>query len=492
MYLKDVLRQLDLGSSVAEFDEALERYFVETATFRALVEDRGDIIAGDKGTGKTALYRILQRRYRGIPALTDVEVLSGFNATGNPVFQRLSQTEALNEAQYTVVWKAYIVSLVANWLLEIYEPSSDPDLGRLENLLTRAELRTQDFTPQTVFSRLVNTLKRIAKPKSAQVEFALGETGTPSVTPKVEFGPDTEPDTGRDTLESLEHVEEGLRIVNRFLTGSELRVWVVLDRLDEAFQGYPAMEVPVLRALLRTYLDMLEFGQLRLKLFVRRDLFRRIIQGGFVNLTHINARKIEIIWDDEDLFVLLCKRIRESPNFVSAIGMKGQSNEALFDAVFPEQVAAGEKRPDTWKWMVSRVRDGNNVKPPRNLIDLVKKAQEAQIRREEREPHEYHPGEPVFEPEAIRRALMSLSSERVEDTLLAEAGHLAPIVGRFRDNKAEHNVASLGLLLGLQLEDARKMAKALVDIGFLEPIGDSFKVPPLYRAGLGITQGKAF
>lgn len=29
-------------------------------------------------------------------------------------------------------------------------------------------------------------------------------------------------------------------------------------------------------------------------------------------------------------------------------------------------------------------------------------------------------------------------------------------------------------------------------MGFLEEIGDSFKVPMLYRDGLNITQGKAF
>ena len=57
MDVRDVLRTLDLGNSVAEHDDALERYFVETEAFRSLVSGDTDIIAGDKGTGKTALYR---------------------------------------------------------------------------------------------------------------------------------------------------------------------------------------------------------------------------------------------------------------------------------------------------------------------------------------------------------------------------------------------------------------------------------------------------
>ena len=40
MLTKDILRELHLGASVAEHDEALEDYFIETETFRALVADR--------------------------------------------------------------------------------------------------------------------------------------------------------------------------------------------------------------------------------------------------------------------------------------------------------------------------------------------------------------------------------------------------------------------------------------------------------------------
>jgi len=74
MEVKALLRQLDFGNSVAEFDEALDRYFVETEAFRALRFDRADLIAGDEGTGKTALYRVFKQRYTSIPELKKVEV----------------------------------------------------------------------------------------------------------------------------------------------------------------------------------------------------------------------------------------------------------------------------------------------------------------------------------------------------------------------------------------------------------------------------------
>lgn len=311
MLLKDILRQLELGSSVAEHDEALEDYFIETEVFRALVEDRRDTIAGDKGTGKTALYRILQKRYPSL--LADVEVLAGFNPAGAPVFQRLAEGEPWEEGQYISVWKAYVLSLVGNWVLQIHEGDFSPRMSELDALLRKTGLSSSDDSASTIFSQIVNLFRRILNPKSAEFTATITPDGLPIIVPKVEFGetPDSEPATVRH--------DEALRLLNEVLDEVGFSVWVVLDRLDEAFQGFPDSEIPALRALLRTYLDLAEFDRITLKLFVRKDLFRRVIEGGFVNLTHVNARKVEIVWDEEDLLDLLCRRIRENADFMEAL-----------------------------------------------------------------------------------------------------------------------------------------------------------------------------
>lgn len=486
MLIKDILRELDLGASVAERDDALEHYFIETDTFQALVADRKDTIAGDKGTGKTALYRILQKRYPAL--LRDVEVLSGFNPVGAPVFQRLAEGQTLTEGQYITIWKAYVLSLVGNWVLQINEGGFSHKMDELDALLSRTGLRSADDSAGTVFSQLVNLVKRLTNPKSAEVAATITPDGLPIIAPKVEFG------DAPGVQELIRH-DDALRLLNQVLDETGYSVWVVLDRLDEAFQGFPEAEVPVLRALLRTYLDLAEFPRITPKLFVRKDLFRRIIEGGFVNLTHVNARKVEIVWDVEDLFNLLCRRLRENAAFVKALGLSPDaSNQQLFDAVFPRQVDQGSRKPTTWNWILSRIRDGNGITPPRNLIDLVTKAQEAQMRKEARGATEYDENgdRGVIESDALKRGLAALSTERVEDTLLAEAGDYAPMIERFRDGRAEHNDASLAETLGVPPQSARAAAKPLVEIGFLEQTGETFKVPMLYRGGLSITQGKAF
>jgi hypothetical protein len=119
MRKKEVLQKLELGNSVAEFDNDLKSYFVETETFRLLKGGHKDIVAGDKGTGKTALFRILRERYKTIPEMNQVEVVPAFNTTGSPVFQQLTEGAVFTEGQYRTIWKAYVLSLAGNWLLDV-------------------------------------------------------------------------------------------------------------------------------------------------------------------------------------------------------------------------------------------------------------------------------------------------------------------------------------------------------------------------------------
>ncbi|MGI9069317.1 MAG: hypothetical protein ACR2HX_23315 [Pyrinomonadaceae bacterium] len=59
--LTALLKQLDLGSSVAETDNLLEVARVETSAFADLLNDRVDLVPGTKGSGKSALFRIFVR-----------------------------------------------------------------------------------------------------------------------------------------------------------------------------------------------------------------------------------------------------------------------------------------------------------------------------------------------------------------------------------------------------------------------------------------------
>jgi hypothetical protein len=490
MKVREVLEKLNLGNSVAEFDINLQKYFLETQIYRDFVNDIFDIVSGDKGTGKTAIYRIVKDRYREIPELEHIEIISGFNDTGNPVFQRLSQAEVLTEGKYITVWKSYILSLLGNYVLDICEGSFTHSMKELDKVLIALGLRTRDTSALTIFSMITNLLKRVTNPSSAEVKITITDAGMPVIIPRLEFADIVQQDVGN---QKIINNEDALGLLNKCVAELGINIWMILDRLDEAFAGFPVIEIPVLRALLRTYLDIQAFDCLKLKLFVRNDLFRKITQGGFVNLTHINAKRVQIIWTDEDIYNVLCQRLRSSEGFISVLGFpENISNETLFPSVFPKQVDVGNRKPSTWKWILARIMDGNALLPPRNLIDLLNKAKETQARREERAPREYSREISLFEADSLRKALAALSDQRVQDTLLAESGYLAQYIEAFRNGKAEHNVESIKRQIGLSDEESGKIIQELKAIGFLGTVGESYKIPMLYRGGLNITQGKAY
>lgn len=477
---------MELGKSVAEQDDELDRYFIETEAFRALIEGRADVIAGDKGTGKSAIYRMLQQNYREYPEIADLEVISAFNPTGSPVFQRLAAGEVYSEAVYRTIWKSYFLSLVGNWLIDIFGSSYSSEVRRLASILEALGLEDQKVDPRGMFSFISDFFRKISNPKMAEVEFSITETGMPIVKPSVSFDGKIE---GQDAV----YCDDFLQALEDALASCEIRIWLLIDRLDEAFVGFPDVETPALRALLRAYLDFGGFKALKLKLFLRRDLFRRVTAGGFVNLSHVNAMRVDIEWNDDDLVAMLEKRLANSGAFLGVIGWDSSAGQSLFSRIFPDQIDVGDRKPSARNWIMTRIQDGKGIRPPRNLLDLAIKARENQIRREQRKTRgPIDCRTPLIEADSVRDGQKQLSQIRVDDTLLAEAGPLAAHISKFKDGKSEHSLETALDVLGVAEEDGKIIVAALVEMGFLEELKETYKIPMLFREGLNITQGKAF
>jgi hypothetical protein len=491
MYVRDILQQFELGNPVAEFDQGLPHYFLATDSFNRLIRGNVDMITGGKGTGKTAIYQFLQQCKDTRPELRDIHIVAGINPSGEPLFRRFGEEEKLTEGQYVTIWKLYFLSLVGNWVIKNHPKPATARFAELEALLSKIGLLSNDGSAGSVFPRLMAWLRDQARPKAVGVDITFTEYGIPVYSPKVEFGQVQPRQPEKSDEVTISH-RDAFNLLQAVLVERSIIVWVIMDRLDESFIGRPDIEIPALRALIRSFMDLAEYSHVRIKLFVRTDLFRKITQGGFVNLTHVNARKTDIIWDDDDLMSLLCQRIRSNHDVLRTVGLNRASNHQLFRTFFSEKMDPNRSQL-TWKWMLSQIRDGNGVKAPRNLIDLIILSQEAQLRKERRSAREIVSGQPLIESDSIKSAAIRLSTLRLEDTLLAEyAQDVKVLINAFRNSKAEHNDGSLARMFNVDVEQARLYARALMDIGFFEYVGDTYKIPYLYRASLNITQGKAF
>ena len=487
MLAADAVRKLSVGRSVAEQDNDLTEYFVETSIFDKVINDQVDIVAGDKGSGKSAIFRILHEKYRSFPTIDDVEMIPAFNLTGSTVFDRFSQLNEQSERAYAVIWKTYFLALIGNYILDVCESMYSENLQKLRLALEALEVRSQDPSAPSVFTLLVNRLKRLASPSSLEATISLAPAGLPSVAWRTEYREFVD---DVDNVKRIISISKCMEILDRCVNDLDLRIWVPIDRLDEAFAATPEIEIPALRALLRTYLDSKEYPRIRFKMFLRNDLFRRISETPFVNLTHIHSAMVDISWIKDDLFALICDRLRNSQYYREHI-LCLQSNDEIFYCVFPLQIDRGDRKPTTWNWITNRLTDGNNRIAPRNLIDLVSKAIDAQSRRDAQTRRAVVLGEPLLEPVAVRTALEQVSELRVQDTLIAENGHIGAHVQSFYGGKANHTKETLSAVLslsGIALENA---VSDLQKAGFLGREGDRYIIPMMYRSGLKITQGKA-
>ncbi|RYF57264.1 MAG: hypothetical protein EOO27_16060 [Comamonadaceae bacterium] len=83
-----ILARLDIGKSVAENDQNLGSYFVPTVALEDFVMDRYDLIRGVKGSGKSALLKVVVSRQAEHPELQDVLLYTATEHAGEPSFKR--------------------------------------------------------------------------------------------------------------------------------------------------------------------------------------------------------------------------------------------------------------------------------------------------------------------------------------------------------------------------------------------------------------------
>ena len=187
-------------------------------------------------------------------------------------------------------------------------------------------------------------------------------SGVPTVKRKVKYAKGKVPSRRLDDLP----LDELLALADRILSTGGRTVWIAFDRLDVAFVETPDLERNALRALFRAYNDLKARTRIRLKIFVRDDVWRRITSGGFTEASHI-TKSIHIEWNAENLLNLLVLRLVVSAKLrhfykVKTAEIKGsyEKQVELFYRIFPDKVATG-RNPKTLDWIVSRASDGTKV-----------------------------------------------------------------------------------------------------------------------------------
>lgn len=280
----------------------------------------------------------------------------------------------------------------------------------------------------------------------------------------------------------------------------DYNAWILLDRLDVAFVESPELEKNALRALFRVYLDVFGLDNVRIKIFLRTDIWNRITKEGFREASHI-TRHVTISWNRTSLLNLIVRRALYNRSLQEHFGVTYEqviesieAQEEFFFRMFPDQVEGGPNKPTTLDWMLGRTRDGTQINAPRELIHFLNSLRTRQMRRFEL--GESHPdGESLFARAAFKEALPEVSEVRLSQTLYAEYPEFRDALEKLRGERTSQRVETLALIWNMDQGQAHQLANDLVDVGFFERRGSrenpDFWVPFLYRDALSMVQGTA-
>jgi hypothetical protein len=493
----DLLKQMSFGSQIAEEEvSALAGYFVETNQWQKIANGEIDIVRGEKGAGKSAIYTLLTTR---VDDFFDKGILlvAAENPRGATVFKDLVADPPTTEQEFIVLWKLYVLAIVARQMREF-------DIrGRHAENIFRALEDAKLLERELSLAGILRSVHAYAKQLIKLEAFETGMTIDPATQmPSGLVGRIVlkEPSSDLRAI-GVVSIDELFADLDAALKSYKRSVWVLLDRLDVAFVENHALEANALRALIRAYADLRSRDQISFKIFLREDIWKRITEKGLREASHL-TRFVRLEWTQSSLLNLIMRRLLNNDAFVKEFGINkeevlndAKQQDVLFYRCFPRQVDQGPQKAPTYKWLLTRCADGSEKTAPRELIQLLNCLLEQETKRLE-QGGAPAPDDQLFDRSVFKLALPTVSDSRLNQFLYAEYAPLKRYVSKLERQKAEQTPESLANLWGMaETTDAIAKARELVEIGFFVEKGTTdaptFWVPFLYRDALHLVQGKA-
>jgi hypothetical protein len=490
-----ILKNITFGKRIAEEEgDSLAEYFVETDQWARIFEGNVDIVYGGKGAGKSAIYSLLDRKKGELLTSRHVIALPAENPRGTIAFRDLVANPPASEEQFRHLWKLYFLCVIAKAIEMVPEIGNAQDREAVLRPLQVAKLIPQQFSLKTLLASALDYVRRVNPEAGVKLD---PNTGMPvDFYGKISL---QDPTVSQQSA-GIQSTDDLFEKVDKLLSKADFRIWLLLDRLDVAFAETEDLEKNALRALFRVYLDLLERQSLSLKVFLRGDIWKRITSNGFREASHV-TRNLTLEWNKHSLLNLVIRRSLYNERirtFYSVVPEEVLSDyeqqEQLFYRIFPKQVEIGQRRRQTFEWILSRTADGTGLNTPRELIHLLECASKQQIERLERGQGTLD-GENLFEGAAFKEALPEVSRVRLEQTLYAEYPALKRYLQDLEGEKTDQTIETVANTWKCNHEQANEIVTQLIEIGFFmikkRRGRDSLWVPFLYRPALGLIQGAA-
>ncbi len=508
---KDLIESLTIGANVAEQDSFLEAAKVETPILNDFLADKVDFILGSKGSGKTSIFRLTQALRDPLLSKARLHLITGVEPQGNAVFDLFKRDfESFSESEFENFWKIYFINLVYNDFItnDSFTAQLKSCKSEIEELIKEcARIGVPQITRNSSLSEIVQ--KTIAAINSKRIKkikvSAITDANQPSLftsTAEMEFE-HKDNNVYKEKNDLPVYVNKIGLILEGLLKKTNIRIWVLLDRLDVVFEHGSRLEFFALRGLLRAYESFQvsagsPFKFLRIKIFLRDDIFefllnpnqfKRIstykVAKSLPALTHITSRatKTPLRWTKGEIQQLMLKRLFISPllrtyfkTSIAELNNEKTRND-VWDTLFGKKIEPGDKKPDSLSWIYARLSDARQV-TPRSAIDFLEGVIFEQNRLFKLDSIEQ---ERFFSPSAVKHGIVTASKEKYGKETKNEYIKIVPYIEKIRGSSAQ--ISNPDKIFG---DNYLEIMTELEKIGLLYKVGDNYKVSFIFRAALDV------
>lgn len=306
----EALGRFTFGNPDGAYDELVKdaMCLCKIRPIEEFLNDHKSILVGDKGTGKTAVFELLREgalHFRAPSQASQTIIIPinqqlDYRALKENVISNIVSGVKDESLQYRAVWELLILYFV----IEKVKGSSN-----LPSELTTAITKFEEAFPINPKKRGLLQIILSGKRKIGIKLEASPITGLPTADLYAQIAADENIAATANSGPSLLRLGELKELLNRYLTASKIRIYVLVDRIDEfVIKEDYAVQRLTLQGLIGCERGYRAYQNLRLKLFLRQDLFYRIDFREF-GADKVMYDSINLVWTSEDIRDFLSKRI---------------------------------------------------------------------------------------------------------------------------------------------------------------------------------------
>jgi hypothetical protein len=454
----------EIAVSEDEFKEEsdLIKRFYPRKDYRYIFEPNKFLILGDKGTGKTALFSVLNHsdysrnlaEYCGVNSylLNNSRWITALDKSGAyPSQANFNQLKDFTKTQITNYW---LLLIIRSLLIENKEYAEN-------------------------FNYILE-----AKPSDLK-KFAMDENIT-------------------------EQVEDFLIEFDNMLSGKKETIYFVYDYLDIILSPENGMRGRYIGALISLWHDYhTRLKNIKAKIFLRNDIFNReivtetdkikilnqamVIEWNYDQLLNVVWKRLLASYDESDELKKIFDEFKGSIDFSrkEKLGiipnLSEQENRRLLEVLFGKYMGANNKA-FPYNWIIYHTSDANKKMYPRSILTLFSSTGKKQL--DDNKDTKY-PLRPFY----MEMSMNKVSKDRVED-LSEEYPSLTKIFKNLNSVVQNFPVTDTDLIEALKklgVEDSVETIKSLNEIGVIYPYkysskkyGNRYHIPDLYLLGMDL------